>query len=215
MVISNGNSHPSMIEKEVITMRTMLDYLPKYYNKSPQVGNTNNSKSSIVYNLIRQEAIEITKVNDITDGKDSILNQFYIEDATWGLAHWERIYGLVTDESKSHEERRSVVKSKLRGIGTVTAALIKQVAESYRHGEVKVEEIPREHRIVITFIGELGIPKNLEDIQQVLAEITPAHLGINYIFTYMTWNDLDSYMLAWNELESKNLTWDQFKIYRE
>ncbi|MDP5275697.1 YmfQ family protein [Chengkuizengella axinellae] len=179
----------------------MLDYLPKYYQESV-----------IGTNVILQEAEEIKGLNEEIS---EVLQQFFIETATWGLQHWERICDLVTDESKSYEERRSVIQSKLRGIGTVTAALIKEVAESYGHGEVAVEEVPQEYSIDITFIGELGIPTNLEDIQQALAEIIPAHLGIEYVFTYMTWDDLDSYRLTWNELDSKNITWDLLETYRE
>ncbi|MFS1511097.1 YmfQ family protein [Chengkuizengella sp. SCS-71B] len=187
------------VDREI--KQQMLDYLPKYYQESV-----------IGTNVILLEAEEIEGLNKEIN---EVLQQFFIETATWGLDHWERICGLATDQSKSFEERRSVVKSKLRGIGTVTVGLIKEVAESYGHGEVAVEEIPQDYRIVITFIGELGIPTNLGDIQQALAEIIPAHLGINYVFTYMTWDDLDSYVLTWNELDSKNVTWDQFETYRE
>lgn len=53
-----------------------------------------------------------------------ILNQFRVDTATWGLDIWEKIYGIETDLSLTYEERREIVKAKIRGQGTTTIANI-------------------------------------------------------------------------------------------
>lgn len=58
--------------------------------------------------------------------------------ATWGLKYFEKELGLVVDETKPIDDRRSNVLSKKRGFGNFSAALIKTVALSFTNGEVDV-----------------------------------------------------------------------------
>lgn len=105
---------------------TMIDYLPRYYGDIP-----------VATNIVDREEVELTQLNaDIYD----ILAQMYVDTSTWGLARWERIFGITTDEAKPIDQRRSVIKSRLRGVGTVTPAMIQSMAEAYANGDVEVTE---------------------------------------------------------------------------
>lgn len=178
----------------------MQDYLPRYYDDS-----------KIVANILDREATEF----DTLDAEiKAVVDQFFIDTATYGLARWEKICGIPTDETKPIDQRRSVVKSKLRGVGTVTVALIKSVAESYDNGEVDVTEDSANYTIKVTFVGTRGVPANLQDTQNALREIIPAHLAIQFEFTYLTWDELDAANLTWDELDALNLTWDQFEVWK-
>src|SRR5690625_4208947 len=72
------------------------------------------------------------------ENRDARINdlrlQLSIDTATWGLEIYEKELGIITDRSKTHVERRSVIKSKLRGQGNVNIALIQLVAESFENG---------------------------------------------------------------------------------
>lgn len=158
----------------------LFTYMPGYYRYLRPVSE-----------MIRTEAAEFEALNDaIAD----VLAQFSVDTATWGLSHWERVCGIPIDESKPVEQRRSVIKSKLRGIGTVTVALIKNVAESWYNGEVEVTEQPSLYTVKIKFISKLGVPSNLADIQNALREILPAHLAINFEFSYLLIKDVHNVM---------------------
>ncbi|NOU98492.1 DUF2313 domain-containing protein [Paenibacillus sp. LMG 31457] len=175
----------------------MGDYLPKYY-----------SESAIVDNLLTREATEFSALSaDIYD----VLAQFFIDTATWGMANWERICGIPVDEAKPIEQRRSVIRSKMRGVGTVTAALIKNVAESFNNGSVSVTEDNANYTIKIAFTSSLGVPDNIVDIQTALREIIPAHLAVSFLFTYMTWGSLDVRGFTWGTLTTANYMWSQFE----
>ncbi len=134
-------------------------------------------------NVLDRESAEFGALNAAVH---DVLDQFFIDTATWGLANWERVCGIATDLSKPIEQRRAVVKSKLRGIGTVTVALIKNVAEAYANGEVEVTENVAPYTIGIRYVSALGVPDNIADIQRALREIIPAHLAIAYSFRYLT-----------------------------
>ncbi|MGE6260861.1 putative phage tail protein [Heyndrickxia sporothermodurans] len=116
---------------------------------------------------------------------DDLLNQFFIETATWGLEYWEKDYGIPTDLKKPIEERRSNVIAKKRGIGTVTKQLIKSTAEAYYGGEVEVTGVPRELEGRVKFISNYGVPSNLNDVKKALLDIFPSHMELIFEFTYL------------------------------
>ena len=50
--------------------------------------------------------------DQVREVMDSMWEQPFLEQATWGLRYWEQAYGLDTDETKSYEERRRLVAAK-------------------------------------------------------------------------------------------------------
>ncbi len=179
----------------------MSDYLPSYYREIREAEQ-----------LLDREAVELNELNEaIRDVRD----QLFVDTATWGLTQWERICGIPTDEAKPLHQRRSVIKSKLRGVGTVTVGLVKDVAEAYDNGEVDVTEDPVGYAVTITFVSNHGVPDNLDDIRQALQEIIPAHLAIYFAFTYMTYEALDTYSLTWANVDAKALNWADWETYKQ
>jgi hypothetical protein len=71
---------------------------------------------------------------------EDLKNQLYVDTATWGLDYWEQFLDIRTDLTKTDLDRRSFIKSKLRGYGTVTKNLVQDVAQAYLNGEVEVKE---------------------------------------------------------------------------
>jgi hypothetical protein len=172
--------------------RDMRDYLPFYY-----------ADITVADNIITQEASEIAAINTAIN---SILEQNYVNTATWGLARWERIFGITTDEAKPIEQRRSVIKAKLRGVGTVTPALVESVAEAYDNGNVMVTENNATYTVTITFVSTLGVPPNLTDIQSAIRDILPAHLAVNFVFRYLTYAELIALGLTYADIDA--ITYD-------
>lgn len=179
--------------------RDMWSYLPNFYE------DIRESRA-----IINPESKEFERLDgNIRD----VLSQFFVDTATWGLANWERVFDIAADETKPIDQRRSVIKSKMRGAGTVTISLIEEVAEAYDNGDVDVVLDHANYIVTITFISTKGIPPNLADIENALREIIPAHLAIDFVFTYLTWDELDSANLTWDDLDALGLTWDQFEVY--
>lgn len=113
-----------------------------------------------------------------------ILNQFRVDTATWGLIIWEKIYGIETDLSLSYEERREILKAKIRGRGTTTIKMIKNTAEAFSGGEVEIIEHNTDSYFVVKFVGTKGIPNNMIAFCNMLNEIKPAHLNYEFEYTY-------------------------------
>jgi len=128
-------------------------------------------------------------LHDMDDRIDNFVRQLDIDTATWALTVYEKELGIAPDPLKPLEQRRSLIKSKIRGSGAVGAAQIKLVADSYTNGDV---EVSLNHGIVIEFKSIFGIPTNIEDLKSVLRQIAPAHLNIKYVFRYTVYNDIKS-----------------------
>ena len=149
------------------------------------------------------------EVGDVVYSTQDLLQQCFISTAAWGLDRWERVFCIATDKSKSYERRREILLAKLRGSGTTTKDMIKNVAIAFSGGEVNVIEYPREYRFVVQFIGVRGIPQNMAGLIAALNEIKPAHLLYNFKYTYTTWGQLKN--MTWGEAKLK--TCAELKIY--
>jgi hypothetical protein len=114
-----------------------------------------------------------------------------VDTATWALAIYESEMGIPIDQIKPIADRRSVIKSKMRGFGKVDSALIKIVADSFTNGDVDVSF--SSGTIKITFTSVIGIPPNIEDLQAAIEEIKPAHLAVLYVYLFNTHQDLSQF----------------------
>jgi uncharacterized protein YmfQ (DUF2313 family) len=153
--------------------------MPKYYKTSKVIDNINNSNS-----------IELTAFNDELN---NILNQFFVDTADYTLERWEKELGIEVNNNYDINFRRSRIKSKLRGQGTVTVSLIKNISESFSNGEVDVIEDNANYNFTIKFISILGIPPNMDDLQKAVEDIKPAHLGFIFAYTYNTYNTISGH----------------------
>lgn len=172
----------------------LLSYLPNYYRTS-----------KIITNLTTSQALEL---QEFLSEIECTFNQFFVDLADSSLERWEKDLGIEVNNSKSNDSRRSMIKSKLRGHGTVTVKLINNVSESFSSGEVEVIEDNSSYSFTIKFVGRRGQPPNFEDLKKAIEEIKPAHLAVDYEFTYTTWAELKT--LNWEAL--KQLTWKEVTI---
>lgn len=174
---------------------SLISYRPQYYEKS-----------KVVNEITRIDAIELEALyNEI----DSVLDQFFINTATWGIDTWERMYDIPSDPAKPIEQRRSVVKSRIRRYGTSTFAMVKNVAESYLNGEVEITEQNNIYNIHIKFAGKRGVPPNIADIKKAIRDVTPAHLGLTYEYTYLAWLEFEKQSYTWDLIDVKS--WDEIE----
>lgn len=177
----------------------MLTYLPKYYESS-----------RVIASVLQAEGAEFDKVRVALD---STLDQFFARTATWGLETWEKELGLSLAPGQPGSERRDRIVSRLRGTGTATIRVIKEVAESYDNGTIDVIEDHAEYAVTVRFVDTLGVPPNIDDLLNAVRAVLPAHLDLLYEFNYFLWGDLDAEQWTWSQLDALQLTWDQLEVY--
>lgn len=171
----------------------MLTYLPRYYETSRVVGS-----------IIHAQGLEFERLRQSID---EVFNQFFVNTATWGLEKWEQELAITPAAGKPEDQRRAVIRSKIRGIGNVTLNLIDTVADSYDGGKVDVIKQPELYQFTVKFVDTKGIPPNLHDLKAVIEEIKPAHLKVEYQFTYTTWGEVKN--TTWGTVQSG--TWGELR----
>lgn len=156
-----------------------------------------------------------TDINTLAGKLDETIDECFVNTASTLLSRYEEIYGIQVDVNKSDEFRRERIRAKIRGIGTVTKQMIIDTAASYSNGKVEVVEDPANYSFKIKFVGVRGIPANMADLTLTIEEIKPAHLAFTFEYTYITWNEFDSYNKTFDTWDALNLTWDEFEVYKE
>lgn len=179
-------------------MNNFILYLPPYLRLS-----------KIIQEILNAESKSYDKIDiDIED----LNNQLFVDTATWGLKIYEKELGLKTNINKDITERRSQIKSKMRGTGKVSAELIKTVVDSYTNGNVDIE-FDAEKGINVIFNDVRGRPSNMEDVYNAIEKIIPAHLKIMYEFLYTVCKELIDWQVTCNELLT--MTCDDLKTYKK
>ena len=155
----------------------LKNYVPKYIYK-------NNVFEQVLDS--EQAEIDLLKLN-----LDDLLNNTQIETATWQLKYLERIYGITIDESDTLENRRARIIAKKRSTEVeFNNENVKNICRSFSGGEVEIHPHLEEDYFVIEFVSTMGIPPKIEDLYNLIEEIKPAHLGVEYKFKYNTVYDL-------------------------
>ena len=155
----------------------LKNYVPKYIYK-------NNVFEQVLDS--EQAEIDLLKLN-----LDDLLNNTQIETATWQLKYLERIYGITIDESDTLENRRARIIAKKRSTEVeFNNENVKNICRSFSGGEVEIHPHLEEDYFVIEFVSTMGIPPKIEDLYNLIEEIKPAHLGVEYKFKYNTAYDL-------------------------
>ncbi len=151
-------------------MRPLIERLPDHYQRSAPARE-----------LQRVVGLPMDR---LWADREDLLDQLWVDTATWGLSWWETWCGIPVDRSAGYELRRSRVKAKLRGRGTTTVELIQATAGAYVDAQIHVEETPGEHRFTVVFSDIRSQPPELSELTGSINEIKPAHLDYDYLFVY-------------------------------
>lgn len=143
----------------------ILQYLPAFLAHSQQFEAANDADSK------EHDTIRVNL--------QDVLDQLYVNTATWGLDKWEELLGIATDKTKSIKERRIAVQEKLTKPGSVTVEFLKKLIDAYLEaGESNITEYPADYAVKITFPG--NGTWQIRDIEKAVREYIPAHLGWRY-----------------------------------
>lgn len=77
----------------------------------------------------------------------------------------------------------------------------------------KARETGVPNYVEVWFPDVAGQPEGFEQIRYIIEEILPCHLGIEYVFWYLTWAEVGEKFQNWAEIRSLGLSWDQLKAY--
>ncbi|MBY2477546.1 YmfQ family protein [Clostridioides difficile] len=153
----------------------LIDYLPSF--------------ASNEIDIQIQEALE-NELLTLIDEKDDLLEQFFIDTATWGLDDWENLLSIKVNYKLDFDTRRSNIKAKMRGKGTTTIEVIKAIAEAYTKTNVDVKVFSNLFSFTLSFITNNCSYNTILELDKKIEEIKPAHLEHRFEMILFNKNDM-------------------------
>lgn len=140
--------------------------------------------------------------NAITETKN---NFFFDKMNLKAILFMEELLKITPTNTQTLENRRDVIRARWRSYGHNSISLIQNVCNSWKNGEVEADFI--NGKIQLKFIGEYGVPEDLQDLINAINVIKPSHLAYYLIYKYLLIENIHEVMTL-EELESHTL--DQF-----
>ena len=143
----------------------ILRYLPEFLQKDEIFKYTNDADSK------EHERIRISL--------QDILDQCFVQTATWGLPVWEDLVG-ITDRTSATKKRRANIIAKLQASYSVTLQFMDDLINRYVINHAfTVTDVPSDYRVDIEL--QDGTVLDWNGLQQAIRTWIPAHLGWRFI----------------------------------
>ena len=66
--------------------------------------------------------------------------------------------------------------------------------------------------IRIIFPEVAGIPEGFEQIRDIILDIVPCHLDVEFYFRYLTWAECEAFRYTWAVVQQRQYTWYGFEL---
>ena len=66
--------------------------------------------------------------------------------------------------------------------------------------------------IRIIFPNVAGIPEGFEQIREIILDIVPCHLDVEFYFRYLTWAECEAFGYTWAIIHEREYTWFEFEL---
>jgi len=178
-------------------MKDIKSYVPKYYQDSKHVQSilqTNGNESIRLHSSIYD-----------------VLDQFYIETATWGLDLWEELFGIETDYLVPIEIRREELILRFKGFYKVGVDTLLEQAEKF--WESTVTQDPSNYTVTVQItqiraVEESLDPKKFKRFVHRMKAMVPSHIELIIKFSYVPWQEVLDSDLRFSEVGL--FSWHQF-----
>ena len=103
--------------------------------------------------------------------------------------------------------------SRIGGDSFTVASINDTIAGCGLHAVVSEGETPGV--VAVRFPEVPGIPEGFEHMRAIIEDILPAHLLVQYLFWYQTWQELNARQLTWQDIHEQGTTWEAFETLVE
>ena len=145
-------------------------------------------KGNILKDIFESQQAEVDLLNN---NIQDLIDNLFVETATWSLENWEKKYNIPIDLDDTLENRRSRILAKMVSKGQpFTKETIETISNQFTNGNVEVIEHLEDDYFTVKFVSELGIPPKIQDVYDAINEIKASWLDVDYEFKYNTVYDL-------------------------
>lgn len=123
--------------------------------------------------------------NKITAIRNNIFFDTLDED---GCKYFEKLLNIPLKSGDTITNRRAKIQAKWLSNNHNDIALIQSVCDSWKNGEIAADFVNK--KIQIKFIGDYGIPEDINALTNAINTIKPAHLPFEYLYKWLLIRDI-------------------------
>lgn len=170
-----------------------------------------------VYDLSRGSVseAELYALGRLFDGTAERLNYVEREGLTAtaedeGLRRREALFAR-RPAAVTPEERRAAIAALLQIAGDSLTP--EAIGRTIRGCGIRAEAIEMGNgNLRVVFPETAGVPAEFEQIQKIILDILPCHLGVEFYFRYLTWEECEAAGYTWEIVEAAQHTWESFQL---
>ncbi|OLA94796.1 MAG: hypothetical protein BHW64_01945 [Candidatus Melainabacteria bacterium LEY3_CP_29_8] len=152
-----------------------------------------------------------TKFQSLYDGINALKSNFYFDTLTIeGIKYFETLLGITPIETQTYNDRCATIQAKWLSNNHNCIKFIQDICNAWKNGRVKADFV--NGKIKLVFIGEYGVPEDLDGLLSAINEIKPAHISYYFIFKYLLIENIHEVKTI---EEMENLTLEMFAFGKE
>lgn len=133
-------------------------------------------------------------------------SNFYFDKLTMdGVIYFENELSIQPLPTQTLEERRTSIQVKWLANNHNSIHLIQAVCDAWKKGEIKADFVGG--KIQLNFIGQFGVPDDLDTLKSNINEVKTAHIPFVMVFKYLLIENIHEVKTV-EEMEA--ITLDQF-----
>lgn len=156
------------------------------YNKILKLLHRFDRTCMFVKALINAVAQVLTQID--TKLTEVYLNFYFSTLTPDGVEYFEKLLKITPTQGQSLEDRRSVIRAKWLSKNHSSIGLIQIVCDAWKNGEVVADFVSG--KLQIKFVGEYGVPQDLDSLTSAIDEIKPAHIPFVLLYKYLLIKDI-------------------------
>ena len=127
-----------------------------------------------------------------------------------GLRRREALF-LRRPAAFTPEERRAAIAALLQIDGdSLTPEAIDRTIRGCGIRAQAIEMGTNQVRVV--FPGTVGVPAEFGQIEKIVLDILPCHLGVEFYFRFLTWEECEEAGFTWALVEIQGYDWEKFQM---
>ena len=68
------------------------------------------------------------------------------------------------------------------------------------------------NQVRVVFPGTVGVPAEFGQIEKIVLDILPCHLGVEFYFRFLTWEECEEAGFTWALVEIQGYDWEKFQM---
>lgn len=147
-----------------------------------------------------------TQLKTLEDFIDAVSNNFFFNKLDENGCRWyEKLLEITVGQNQTIADRQSSIQAKWLSNTHNDILLLQRVCNSWKNGEVLVDFV--NGKIKIQFVGEFGVPDDLDGLLEAVGAVKPAHLAYFLVFKYLLIKDIHEVKTI---VQMEQITLDQF-----